>query len=118
MSYDGTIQRNGKAVTWIPMSGTDRVYDVSSQTMVGAPENTGTVIYAVIDGYMSQAGKVRGEQFDPHTLTAGGILNIFTTEAVHVGDRIIIDGSGYTVIWIKTIWKKDVIVLREAQVSQ
>lgn len=118
MSYTGIIKRNGKAVTWIPMSGTGRVYDVSSQSMIGIPDDIGTTIYAVIDGYMSQAGKVRGEQFDPGTLIMGGLLNIFTTAPVHIGDRVIIDGIGYSVNWIKTIWKKDAIILREAQVSQ
>ena len=118
MSFDGTIQRNGVQVSWTPMGGTNRIYDTSTGTMIGGPDDTVSSIYVIVDGFMSTAGKVRSDAFDRGTLVTGGLLNCYTTAPVGLGDRLTIDGNLYTVMFRKSIWRKNKPVLYLLQVAQ
>ena len=117
MSFSGTIQRNGMKVSWTSMGGTNGTYNPATGTMVGETSVT-QEIYCVVDGYMSTAGKVKSDVFDRGTLVQGGILNVYTTVSVQLGDRLFIDGNSYTVMFRKSIWRKNAPVLYLLQVEQ
>lgn len=117
MSFAGTIQRNGMKVTWTSMGGTGGTYNPATGTMVDETSST-EQIYVVVDGYMSTAGKVKSDVFERGQLIYAGLLNVYTTVPVRLGDRLTIDGITYTVMFRKSIWRKTAPVLYLLQVQQ
>jgi hypothetical protein len=116
MSIEATISRAGKTCTWRKMLGTGGVYDTATGA-VTAPTFTTTTIKMVLDGFGSVESQLRAFAFGTKSLLQEGQLRAFTVANLRPGDIVAIDGEDYTVIYCKSIWKKEKVVCNEALVQ-
>lgn len=115
MSITSTIARNGKLISWQKMSNGS----YSTATGVVTPVAVQTKkIYAVIDGFGTAVSQLRANTFEKKTLVEAGQLRLLTVFGILPGDIIVIDSETYTVVYVKSIWKKIKIVCYEAVVQQ
>jgi len=116
MSIAATIARAGKTCTWRKMLGTGGSYDETKGT-VTAPTYATETIKMVLDGFGSVESQLKAFFFESKTLIQEGQLRAFTCAAIRPGDIVTIDSEDYTVNYVKSIWKKDKVVLHEAVVQ-
>lgn len=116
MSIASTISRAGKTVQWRKMMGDGGDYDVTTGTVAVLATEV-TDIKVVFDGFGSVESQLRGMFFGKGGLVQDGQLRAFTVAMLHPGDIITADGKDYTVVYVKSIWKKSSVVLNEALVQ-
>jgi hypothetical protein len=116
MSVAATIARAGKTCTWRQMPGTGGTYDTATGTVI-APVSTTTTIKMVLDGFGSVESQLRAYVFGGKTLLQTGQLRAFTVANLRPGDIVTIDGEDYTVVYCKSIWKKEKVVCNEALIQ-
>jgi len=116
MSVAATIARAGKTCTWRKMLGTSGTYDTATGT-VTAPTFTTTTIKMVLDGFGSVESQLRAFAFGSKSLLQEGQLRAFTVSNLRPGDVVTIDSEDYTVVYCKSIWKKEKVVCNEALIQ-
>lgn len=116
MSVASTISRNGKSAVWKKMLGKGGDYDPATGKVV-APTYDTQNIKMILDGFGSVESTLKAFVFGERSLLEKGQLRAFTVSALRPGDVVHLDDEVYTVVAVKSIWKKSKVVLYEAVIQ-
>lgn len=117
MSVADTIKRNGALITWRKMLGDGGAYDYTTASMSYAYEDS-VNIYGVIDGYGDTGGGLESEKASNNTLEIDGNYRVYTTSALKIGDIVGFGGIEYTVMSVKSVWRRAAQVVFMALVAR
>lgn len=116
MSIASTLSKQGKTIQYRKMLGTGGTYNPATGVMGGGSMAPPVTLKAVLDGFGSVESQLRSGELVNNDLIETGRLRVFSVVKMHPGDIVTVDGEDYTVVYNKTVYKKEVAVLFEAVV--